>query len=122
VAGAAAFGGVFRIACAGAHPIQERRGHPARSDFCCPLHHAALATVTAPVAHILRRVWGLTFSGARSKCQHNEERGEPLCQFIAYSGPAIGSLRLGSLFRTFPTRALPGQHVISADGRGASNP
>jgi len=29
---------------------------------------------------------------------------------------AIGSIRLGSLFLTLPTRVLTGQHVIPADG------
>src|SRR5271166_3142219 len=33
---------------------------------------------------------------------------------------AIGSIRLGSLFLTFPTLVLTGQHVISSDGNGAS--
>src|SRR5262252_7690844 len=33
---------------------------------------------------------------------------------------AIGSIRLGSLFLTLPTRTLTGQHVISSDGKGAS--
>jgi hypothetical protein len=28
----------------------------------------------------------------------------------------IGSIKLGSLFLTFPTRALTGQHVIASDG------
>src|SRR5215475_3179271 len=32
---------------------------------------------------------------------------------------AIGSIRLGSLFLTLPTRALTGQHVICSDGYGA---
>jgi hypothetical protein len=30
--------------------------------------------------------------------------------------PAIGSISLGSLFRTLPTRALTGQPVISSAG------
>jgi hypothetical protein len=29
---------------------------------------------------------------------------------------AIGSIRLGSLFLTLPTRALIGQHIIASDG------
>jgi hypothetical protein len=49
-----------------------------------------------------------------------------LCWFIcsiscpsntsAYPAPAIGSIRLRSLFRTLPTRALTGQHVVSCVG------
>jgi hypothetical protein len=34
---------------------------------------------------------------------------------------AIRSIRLGSLFLTFPTRALTGQQIISSDGNGASS-
>ena len=33
---------------------------------------------------------------------------------------AIGSIRLASLFLTFPTRALTGQQVISSEGNGLS--
>src|SRR5438128_2236033 len=33
--------------------------------------------------------------------------------------PATGSIKLGSLFLTLPTRALTGQQVISPDGYGA---
>jgi hypothetical protein len=33
-----------------------------------------------------------------------------------YSVVAIGSIKLGSLFLTFPTRALTGQPVIPGDG------
>ena len=31
----------------------------------------------------------------------------------------FGCIRLGSLFLTFPTRALTGQHAIASDGKGA---
>jgi hypothetical protein len=33
-----------------------------------------------------------------------------------YSAAARGSIKLGSLFLTLPTRALTGQHVIRSDG------
>jgi hypothetical protein len=39
---------------------------------------------------------------------------------LAYPAPAMGSIRLASLFRTFPTRALTGQQVIFSAGYGAS--
>jgi hypothetical protein len=32
--------------------------------------------------------------------------------------PATGSMRLGSLFLTLPTRALTGQQIISSEGSG----
>jgi hypothetical protein len=32
---------------------------------------------------------------------------------------AIGSIRLGSLFLTLPTRTLTGQQVIASEGKGA---
>jgi len=35
--------------------------------------------------------------------------------------PAIGSMRLGSLFLTLPTRALTGQQIMSSGGQGASS-
>jgi hypothetical protein len=35
--------------------------------------------------------------------------------------PAIGSVRLGSLFLTLPTRALTRQQIISSRGQGASS-
>jgi hypothetical protein len=35
--------------------------------------------------------------------------------------PAIGSMRLGSLFLTLPTRMLAGQQIISSEGQGASS-
>jgi hypothetical protein len=54
-----------------------------------------------------------------------ERLHEIICFFRAaqssYSA-AIGSIRFGSLFRTFPTRALTGQHVISSDGNWGSSP
>jgi hypothetical protein len=37
------------------------------------------------------------------------------CTGRAYAA-AIGSIRLASLFLTFPTRALTGQHAIASDG------
>jgi hypothetical protein len=81
------------------------------------LHH-----VTAPVVPVLmriRRVRGLPPLGTRSQCQHNEERSEPSVPVhpatrCAYPAPAIGSIRLGSLFLTLPTRGLTGQHVLSS--------
>jgi transposase len=33
-----------------------------------------------------------------------------------YTKPAIGSMRLGSLFLTLPTRALTGQQIVSSEG------
>src|ERR1700726_316664 len=38
-----------------------------------------------------------------------------------YTTPAIGSMRLGSLFLTLPTRALTGQQIMSSDGYGTSS-
>jgi hypothetical protein len=38
-----------------------------------------------------------------------------------YTMPAIGSVRLGSLFLTLPTRALTGQQIISSEGQRASS-
>ena len=34
----------------------------------------------------------------------------------AYATPVIGSIRLASLFLTFPIRALTGEQVIASDG------
>jgi len=39
---------------------------------------------------------------------------------LAYSA-AIGSIKLGSLFLTLPTRVLTGPQVIPSDGQGAGN-
>jgi hypothetical protein len=88
-----------------------------------PLHVAAAAAITAPVMHIsvavqqigsVRRLslalWPLD---AADKGQHQGHRGRTV---YAGSLTAIGSIRLGSLFLTFPTRALTGQHVISSEG------
>jgi hypothetical protein len=46
----------------------------------CLLHAAAStspAAVTAPVVQRVGRIGVLASLGARSQCQHNEERGEP---------------------------------------------
>jgi hypothetical protein len=41
----------------------------------------------------------------------------PVPREVAFSHwAAIGSIRLGSLFLTLPTRALTGQHIIASDG------
>jgi hypothetical protein len=90
----------------------ERSG---RSD-CHPLHVAAAAAITTPVVHIsvaIRRIgsvrrlslapWPLD---AADEGQDEEHRDEPSTQAHCNS---IGSIRLGSLFFTFPTRALTGQ-------------
>jgi hypothetical protein len=72
----------------------------------------------------------LSLSGCRlgaSAERQNEQRGDRLHGFIillslrpdrtrAYPAPAIGSIRLASLFFTFPTRVLTGQHIISSEG------
>ena len=49
-------------------------------------------------------------SGERQDDQNSSERSEQLHQ------TEIGSIRLGSLFLTLPTRVLTGQQVISSDG------
>jgi hypothetical protein len=64
--------------------------------------------------------------GARTERQHDEKRGEqsaPVQRFLraarhqrGYFARANGSIRLGSLFLTLPTRVLTGQHVISSAG------
>src|SRR5580704_5929681 len=70
--------------------------------------------------------------GASAERQ-NEQRGEPSTQVHypsspradrprAYPAPASGSIRLGSVFLTLPTRALTGQQIISSDGSSKSSP
>jgi hypothetical protein len=38
---------------------------------------------------------------------------------VIHQAIATGSIKLGSLFLTLPTRLLTGQHVIASDGYGA---
>jgi hypothetical protein len=89
-------------------------GFNARVRSPCPLH-------AAPVVRVLRRDLGPL--GARSQRQHNEQRGEPSAPVHRFLWtthppclpvPAIGSIRLGSLFLALPTRGLTGQHVFSS--------
>jgi hypothetical protein len=62
--------------------------------------------------HLVRRHGGTPGEG-----QQDEECSEP---FMQVHCTKTASIRLGSLFLTFQTRAFTGQHVISADGSGGS--
>ena len=96
---------------------------PGKVRLPLPLHAATISTtITTPVARIVRVVVvrrpsllrrHLDASGER---QQDEHRGEPPMQVHS---AATGSIRLGSLFFTLPTRALTGQHVISSGADGA---
>ena len=63
------------------------------------------------------RGWCLLLLGCHLRTtgnrQYDEERGQSSMQAHRTD---IGSIRLGSLFLTLPTRVLTGQHVISSDG------
>ena len=58
---------------------------------------------------------------APGRSRQGSTSGTPRRTVYAGSLTAIGSIRLGSLFLAFPTRALTGQHVISSEGQGANN-
>jgi hypothetical protein len=84
-----------------------------RSDRRCLLHvHSPVAWIFRVVVvrrpSLLRR--HLDASGER---QQDEHGGEPTIQV---NHASIGSLRLGSLFLTLPTRVLTGQQTIPSDG------
>jgi hypothetical protein len=64
----------------------------------------------------------LPFIGDQVVClSHDQAAPLPSAGDQRLAAPVIGSIRLGSLFRTLPTRALTGQHVISSVGCGASS-
>jgi hypothetical protein len=89
-----------------------------RSTPIAPALHASpttTAAITTPVAWIfhvvvVRRLSLLScHRSATSKRQYDEKRSEPSMQVHCAE---IGSIRLGSLFLTLPTRVLTGQHDI----------
>jgi hypothetical protein len=64
------------------------------------------------------------YVGGNSIAPDNKQQRAPIIQVHIPRGrydqaAAIGSIRVGSLFFTFPTRVLTGQQVISSDGYGA---
>src|SRR6516164_2846779 len=67
---------------------------------------------TLPADHPHKHPENCPASGAATRLQSSSVGS-------AYSA-AIGSIRLGSLFLTLPTRVLTGQLVISSAGQGAS--
>jgi hypothetical protein len=91
-----------------------------------PLHASAAPTaaITTPVAWVVpvvgrrrlgvrRLSWLRRHLDASGERQHDEHGGKPTMH-VRYG--AIGSIRLGSLFSTLPTRGLTGQATISFDG------
>ena len=83
----------------------------------CPsrLHHTAAHV--RPVIMRIGRDQRPSLPGCRwgtsAEDQFDEKHGEPTMQVYC---TATGSIRLGSLFLTLPTRVLTGQHVIFAEG------
>ena len=87
-----------------------------------PLHAATAPAITAPVVRIpivvrigrVRRL-SLGHRPLSASAERQYDQCQPEWSKQLHFTP-IGSIKLGSLFLTLPTRGLTGQHVISADG------
>jgi hypothetical protein len=73
----------------------------------------------ARIEHVSRRSMGYGLdcqNQAASSATRKLGPGNRSAPFRPHPAAAIGSIRLGSLFLTLPTRGRTGQHVISPDG------
>ena len=93
----------------------------ARFDCPRPPHATSnTAAVTAPFVHILRRVADLAPWGARSRCRHDDERGDavamagPVPQAIIQAGQ-LGTIAKGQ-FCGYRAKCVRPHRIVTAIG------